>query len=85
MYRKFHVHLKDFILFLERVRGERGEKHQYVLPLVRPLLGTWAATQACALDWELNQLPFGWQAVAQSTEPHQPGQKFHVLTHITFS
>ena len=28
------------------------------------------------LDWELNQQPFGSQAGAQSTEPHQPGQSF---------
>ena len=27
-------------------------------------------------DWELNQQPFGSLAGAQSTEPHQPGQKF---------
>ena len=25
-------------------------------------------------DWGLNQQPFGLQAGAQSTEPHQPGQ-----------
>ena len=24
-------------------------------------------------DWELNRRPFGFQAGAQSTEPHQPG------------
>ena len=36
-------------------------------------------------DWEWNQQPFGWEAGAQSTEPHQPGQnsivkvqKFHL-------
>ena len=44
-----------------------------------PLLGTWPATQACALDWELNQWPFDLQASTQSTEPHQPGWK------VTFS
>ena len=38
-----------------------------------PLLGTWPATQACALDWELNQQPFSSQAGAQSTELCQPG------------
>ena len=38
-----------------------------------PLLGTWPATQACALDWELNRRPFGSQASPGSTEPHQPG------------
>ena len=43
------------------------------LSLARPLLGTWPETQACALDLELKQRPFDWQAGAQSTEPHQPG------------
>ena len=44
---------KGFIyLFLDR--GERREKERerninVWLPLVRPLLGTWPATQACAL------------------------------------
>ena len=51
--------LKDFIyLFLERGRdGEReGERHINVwLPLAHPQLGTWPATQACALDWESNR------------------------------
>ena len=39
-----------------------------------PLLGTWLATQACALDWEWHQWPFGSQAGTQFTEPHQAGQ-----------
>ena len=38
-----------------------------------PSLGTWPATQACALDQESNQQPLGLQAGTQSTEPHQPG------------
>ena len=25
-------------------------------------------------DWESNWRPYSWQASAQSTEPHQPGQ-----------
>ena len=29
-------------------------------------------------DWEFNQRPFGSQACAQSTEPHQLGQILHV-------
>ena len=45
------VFFKDFIyLFLER--GEEGEREGNInvwLPLVCPLLGTWPATQACAL------------------------------------
>ena len=41
-----------------------------------PYWGPGPSTQACALDWELNQQPFGSQAVVQSTEPHQPGRHF---------
>ena len=61
--------------------GEReGERNINVwLPLMHPLLGTWPTTQACALDWELNQQPLGSQASTQSTEPQQPGQKNRYL------
>ena len=40
-----------FILFLERGReGEERERNMNMwLPLECPLLGTWPATQACAL------------------------------------
>ena len=72
----YNFFFKDFIyLLLERGReGEReGEKHQCVVASCTLLLRTWPATQACALDWELNQRPFGSQAGTQSTEPHQPG------------
>ena len=31
-------------------------------------------------DWESNWLPFGSQATAQSTEPHQPGRMMWVLS-----
>ena len=50
---------KDFILFLEK--GEEREKERETnihvwLPLTCPLLGTWRATQACALtgNWTGN-------------------------------
>ena len=48
-------------IFRERGReGEReGEKHQRVFASHVPLLETWPATQACALDLELNWRPFG--------------------------
>ena len=53
------------------MEGEtEGEKHQNVDASHIPLLGTWPATQARALDWELNLQLFGSQAGAQSTEPH---------------
>ena len=39
-------------LFLERGEGKEKEKERNIgvwLPLAHPLLGTWTATQACAL------------------------------------
>ena len=48
--------------------------------LIHPLLGTWPATQACALDWESNQRSFGLQASTQSTEPHQSGLICFILS-----
>ena len=60
-------------MFRER-KGERyGGKHQCVVTLTRPLLGTWPATQTCALTG--NQT-FDSQASTQSIEPHQPGHIF---------
>ena len=45
--------IKDFIyLFLERGEGREKERERNIivwLPLMQPLLGTWPATQACAL------------------------------------
>ena len=66
---KFLKILKRFYLFIFREgKGVRKrEEHHCVVASCLP------ATQACALDWELNQRPFGPQAGAQSTEPHQPG------------
>ena len=44
--------------------------------LSRAPLGTWPATQACALigNRASTSKTFGLQAGTQSTEPHQPGQ-----------
>ena len=41
-----------FYLFFERREGREKERERNIivwLPLVRPLLGTWPTTQACAL------------------------------------
>ena len=64
-----------FYLFLERVReGEReGEKHQYVVASRAPPTEDLAHNPGMCLDRESNPQPFGSQASAQSTEPHQPG------------
>ena len=43
-----------FILFIHRERGREGERQRNIyvwLCLMCPLLGTWPATQACALTW----------------------------------
>ena len=43
------------------------------LPLALPLLGTWAATQACALIGNRTSDPLVHRPGGQSTEPYQPG------------
>ena len=47
------IYFKDFIyLFLDRGEGKEKERERNFnrwLPLARPLLGSWPATQACAL------------------------------------
>ena len=71
--------LKDFIylfIFKEGGReGEReGEKHQCVVASRVPPAGDMARNPGLCPDSELNRRPFGLQALAQSTEPQQPGQ-----------
>ena len=64
------------ILFIFRKRGREGdregEKHQLVASHIPPD-GDLAHNPGMCPDWESNQRPFGFQAGAQSTEPHQPG------------
>ena len=40
----------------------------------RPPTGDLVHNPGMCPDWESNQQPFGLQAGAQSTEPHQPGE-----------
>ena len=51
--KNFPFSFKDFIyLFLDRGGGRKKERERNInvwLPLMNPLLGTWPATQACAL------------------------------------
>ena len=63
-----------FILFVDRVEGKERERERNIsvrLLLICPILGT-CAPYMCP-DWVSNWQPFGSQAGAQSTEPHQPG------------
>ena len=69
---------KDFVyLFLER--GERREKERernisVWLPLMRPLLGIWPQTQACALTRNQTSDLWVYRLVLNTqTKPHQPG------------
>ena len=66
--------LKILFIFRERGReGEReGEKHQCVVAFHVPPIGDLAYNPGLSPDWESNLQPFGLQAHAQSTEPHQP-------------
>ena len=62
-------------LFLERGReaeGE-GEKYQCVVAFHVSLTGDLDLNPGMCPDWKSNLQPFGSQASAQSTEPHQPG------------
>ena len=79
-----HVHaivlFKIFMyLFLGRREGMEKERDRNInmwLPLVCSLQGTWPRNPGMCPDGESNQGPFGLQAGAQSTEPHQPGLLF---------
>ena len=66
-------YFKDFIyLLLEKGREKEKERNITVwLPIMHPQRG--ARTPGMCPDWESKQQPFGLQAGAQSTEPHQPG------------
>ena len=54
-----YLFIRNFIyLFLESGEGRETERESHInvwLPLAYPQLGTWPATQACALTWESNR------------------------------
>ena len=64
---------KRFYLFFTegKRRRKKGRIINAWLPLALPLLGTWPATQACALRLEPATLWFTGQH--STTEPHQSG------------
>ena len=61
---------EDFIyLFLESREGKVEERERNInvwLPLTRPLLGTWPATQACALTGDPTSNPLLCSPVLKS-------------------
>ena len=82
-YKTFYIYL-----FLDRKEGREKERERNInvwLPLASPLLGTWPATQACALAWESNQRPFDLQASTQLlSHTSQGGSLVFLLPGIFF-
>ena len=72
--KNFFLHF-IYLFFRERGREEERErkKHQCVVASHTSPTGDLAHNPGMCPDWESNQWPFGSQAGAQSTEPHQPG------------
>ena len=74
---------KIFYLFIFRQRGREGEregeKHQCVVTSFTLPTGDLACHPGLCPYWESNWQPFGSQASAQSTEPHQPGLHYFTL------
>ena len=73
-----HYFLKRFVyLLMFRWRGREEKERERNInmwePLKSPLLGNMAHNPGICPDWESNQQPFGSQASAQSTEPHESG------------
>ena len=80
---KVHTAIFVFVFYFIYLFLERGEEREtninVCLPLMRPLLGTWPATQACALTGNRKGDPFASQSSTQSTEPYQPGLRCILL------
>ena len=67
---------KNIYLLLERGEGRKKERERNInvwLPLNAPPTGDLASNPGMCPDWESNLRPFGSQASAQPTEPHQLG------------
>ena len=89
IYYRCNYFLNDIYLFLERGKGREKERERNInvwLPLTHPPNGDLACNPGMYPDWELNQQPFGSQASAQPTEPHQPGhiKDFVIKTRALF-
>ena len=61
------------ILFIFREGKGGGEKHKCMVASHAPPTEDLACNPGMCPDWESDWWPFGLQASAQSTEPHQPG------------
>ena len=66
---------KGFYLLIFR----EGEKHWCMVACCTPPTRDLVHNPGMCLDWESHWSPFGSQAIAQSTEPHQPVLFFQLL------
>ena len=68
------IFLKNILFIFLKGGGQRGkEKHQRVVASHASPTGDLAGNPGMYPGWESNHQPFGSQASAHSTEPHQPG------------
>ena len=78
-----NLSFKDFIyLFLERGEGEEKERERNInvrLPLVCPILGTWPATQACALSGNQMGDTLVLRPVLSTLNHTSQGENRHIL------
>ena len=78
----FSVSFINFLIFILREKGREGErvgeKHQCVVASHMPPTRDLDHNPGMCPDWESNWQPFGSQASAQSTEPHQPELDFFI-------
>ena len=83
------THLLKNILFLFRERGREGERegerNQCVVASCAPPLGTWPATQECALTGSRTGDPLVCRLALNPLEPHQPGPAILVLAYRTYT
>ena len=71
------------MIFIEQEReGEREVNINVWVASCAPPMRDLAHNPGMCPDWESNQRPFGSQAGAESTEPHQPGPKSHFYHHF---
>ena len=79
-------HKLNFILFFKRFYLfyflERERNINVWLLLAHSSLGTWPATQACALDWESNRRPLDSQASTLPLSHTSQGHKLNFNKNI---
>ena len=77
------MRLNIVFIFLKQdyaIEKEGEEKHQCVVASHMLSTGDLACNPGMCSDWESKQRPFGSQAGAQSTKPHQSGHFFSSFT-----